>query len=379
MSSATWESSGVRTVGSPAAAGIAAAGAAAEGSGVADLLRPLIPRALLDGAGWDRLLAALTALPDAGLGEFFGCEFRLGEETPACDLGVGVLPGSALARRYVRRGESAPPRSPPAALGRYLARVGQAGSAVRAGIDGIMLEYDLAAPPAGLEPAGPQAEPGVFLRLPPASGAEPNGRPLRAAVAALAGAVGWTDAGQEQRAVARALAALPPPARVAQVGAMPSRTPRAVRLVLQEIGRGELAGVLERWGRRAAAGPAAEVLSGFEEVLPRYRLAVDVTAAGLLPRIGVELYHAGSWSDGPDGWQRTGRRDWRPVLERLARRGWCLPAKAQGLLDWCAFDRMFDRRGVFLVYKGINHVKLTITAAGVDAKAYAGMTFHLQV
>ena len=374
MSSATSGSSGVRTVGSPAAAGIAAARGSSGGGdsgGVAELLRPLIPRALLDGAGWDRLLAALTALPDAGLGGFFGCEFRLGEETPACDLGVGVLPDSALARRYVRRGEAAPPRSPPAALGRYLARIGQAGSAVRAGIDGIMLEYDLVAPPAG-------SEPGVFLRLPPASGAEPNGRPLRAAVAALTGAVGWTDAGQEQRAVARALAALPPPARVAQVGAMPSRTPRAVRLVLQEIGRGELAGVLERWGRRAAAGPAAEVLSGFEELLPRFRLAVDVTAAGLLPRIGVELYHAGSWADGPDGWQRTGRRDWRPVLERLARRGWCLPAKAQGLLDWCAFDRMFDRRGVFLVYKGINHVKLTLTAAGVDAKAYAGMTFHFQ-
>ena len=365
MSSATSGSSGVRIVGSPAAV------TAAAGSGVADLLRPLIPRALLDGAGWDRLLAALTALPDAGLGSFFGCEFRLGEETPAADLGVVVWPRSALARHYIRRGEDAPPRSPAAALGGYLRRIGQAGSALRAGIAGMMLEYDLVAPPAG-------AEPGIFLKPPPAAAAASNDHLQRATVAALTGAVGWTDAGPEQRAAARALAALPPRARVAQIGAMPSRRPRAVRLVLEDIGRGELAGLLERWGRRAALGPAAEVLSHFDEVLPRFRLAVDVTAAGLLPRLGVELYHAGSWGDGPDGWLRTGRRDWRPAVERLAQRGWCLPAKARGLLEWCAFDRMFDRRGVFLVYKGINHVKLSLTAAGVDAKAYAGMTFHFQ-
>ena len=344
--------------------------AAGSGGGIAELLRPLIPRALLDGPGWDRLLAAVTALPDAGLGTFFGCEFRLGEEPPAADLGVVVRPGSALARHYVRRGEAAPRGSPAAALGRLFARLGQADPALRAAVAGSMLEYDLIAPPAA-------PEPGVFLKLPPAAASEPHGRPQRVPIAALAGAVGWTEAGPEQRAAAQALAALPSPARVAQIGAMPSRQPRAVRLVIQELERGELAGVLERWGRREAIGPSAEVLSHFDEILPRFRLAVDVTAAGLLPRIGVELYHAGSWSEGPDGWLRTGRSDWRPVVERLAQRGWCLPAKAQGLLDWCALDRRYDRRGVFLVYKGINHVKLTLTAAGIDAKAYAGLTAFL--
>ena len=104
---------------------------------------------------------------------------------------------------------------------------------------------------------------------------------------------------------------------------------------------------------------------------------VDVTPAGLLPRLGLELYHAGSWRNSRDGWLRTGRADWSPVVERLALRGWCLGAKAQGLLEWCALDKMYDRRGVFHVYKGINHVKLTITDAGVGAKAYAGMTYAL--
>ena len=344
-------------------------GSAARSGGVAELLRPLIPRALLDGAGWDGWLAAVTALPDTGLGRPLGCEFRLGERNPAADLFVVVRPGSPLARHYVRRGQAAPSGSAAAALGRFLARLGTE-SALRGSVAGTMLEYDLVAPPAGPEP---EQEPGVFLKLPPAPASAPHGRPQRLPIAALMSAAGWTDAGDLQRAAARALAALPPRAWVAHVGALPSRTPRAVRLVVQEIGRGELVGVLERWGRREAIGPAAGVLSHTEDALPRFRLAVDVAAAGVLPRIGVELYRAGSWSDVLDYWLSTGRDDWAPVTELLARRGWCLPAKAQGLAEWCALDKMFDRRGVFVVYKGINHVKLTLTDAGVGAKAYAGM------
>ena len=349
-------------------------GGAAAGSGVAELLRPLIPRALLDGAGWDRLLAAVAELPEAGLGMPLGCEFRLGEETPAADLFVVVRPDTPQARHYIGRGKAAPPGSPAAALGRFLARLGPTtGSALRAGVAGTMLEYDLV-PPAGpqAEPAG--WEPGVFLKLPPAPASAPQATRSALPIAALMSAVGWTGTGAEQRAAARALGALPPRARVAHVGALPSRAPRAVRLVVQEIARDELAGLLERLGRREAIDPAAEVLSHFEEVLPLFRLAVDVAAAGVLPRLGVELYHAGSWSDPLDGWLRTGRSDWRPVTKLLARRGWCLPAKGAGLVEWCALDKMFDRRGVFVVYKGINHVKLTFTDAGVDAKAYAGMT-----
>ncbi len=347
-------------------------GAAVGGGVVAELLRPLIPRALLDGAGWDRLLAVVAELPDAGLGRPLGCEFRLGEETPAADLFVVVRPGSPPARHYVRKGEAAPPGSAAAALGRFLARLAPTDSALRADVAGTMLEYDLVAPPAGAEAS--DSAPGVFFKLPPASAAALRDHPQRPPIAALMSAVGWTGAGELQRAAARALAALPPPAWVAHVGALPSRTPRAVRLVIQELGRGALAGVLERWGRREAIGPAAEVLSHCEDLLPRFRLAVDVAAAGVLPRLGFELYRAGSWSDALDSWLSTGRVDWAPVTELLARRGWCLPAKAQALPEWCALDKMFDPRGVFVVYKGINHVKLTLTDAGVAAKAYAGMT-----
>ena len=334
---------------------------------LAALLRPLISRALLDGPGWERLLDRVEC--HVGSASPIGCEFRLGEQTPAADLFVVVRPGSPLAWRYIRRGEGAHPRSSAAALARYLVEIGSADSALRACIAGTMLEYDLAETSA--------AEPGVFLRMRLAEETETDDRPQRLPIAALAGAVGWTDDGEERRSVARVLAALPPAGRVAHVGALPGRSPRAVRLVIQGIEHDELAGVLERLGRRGSIRAATEILTDLAEVLPRFRLAVDVTAAGLLPRLGLELYHAGSWRNSRDGWLRTGRADWRPVVERLALRGWCLGAKAQGLLEWCALDKMYDRRGVFHVYKGINHVKLTITDAGVGAKAYAGMTYAL--
>ena len=317
-------------------------------------------------------MACAAELPDAGLATPLGCEFRLGEETPAADLFVVVGPGSPLARHFIHRGEAAHPGSEAAALARYLVRIGQADSALRGCIAGTMLEYDLAETPAGRRP-----EPGVFLKVRLAEEPGPHDRPRPLPIAALADAVGWTDDGEARRSVARVLAALPPGGRVAHVGALPGRAPRAVRLVIQEIGRDEIGGVLERLGRRGAIRPATEILADLGEVLPRFRLSVDMAAAGLLPRLGLELYHAGSWSGELDGWLVTGRSDWRPVVERLARRGWCLAAKARGLTEWCALDRIYDRRGVFLVYKGLNHVKLTVTDAGVDAKAYAGMTCSL--
>ena len=338
-------------------------------------LRPLIPCALLDGPGWDRLTACAAELPDAGSAAFLGCEFRLGEEAPAADLFVVVRRGSPIARHFILRGEATRPGSPAAALARYLARSEQADSELHGCIAGTMLEYDLAETPADRRP-----EPGVFLKVRLADEPEPQDRPQPLPLAALADAVGWTGDGDVRRGVARVLAALPPAARVAHVGALPSRTPRAVRLVIQGIGHDEIAGVLERLGRRAAVRPATEVLAGLGDCCPLFRLSVDVAAAGLLPRIGLELYPPGkegdvAWDDKSfDSWLTTGRSDWRPIVERLARRGWCLAAKARGLLEWCALDRMYDRRGVFLVYKGLNHVKLTVTDAGVDAKAYAGVT-----
>ena len=56
-------------------------------------LRALIPRALLDGSGWERLLERVGELPGAEVASRCGFEFRLGEAAPTTDFFVALGPG----------------------------------------------------------------------------------------------------------------------------------------------------------------------------------------------------------------------------------------------------------------------------------------------
>ena len=108
-------------------------------------LRSLFPSALVDGSGWERLLALAHRLPVHMADHRFGFEFDLCDPDPAADFCVVPSPGSPLAEFYVRQGEPAPPESAEAALGRFLAEQAddpQAPLAVGGG--GVILEYDLA-------------------------------------------------------------------------------------------------------------------------------------------------------------------------------------------------------------------------------------------
>ena len=53
-------------------------------------------------------------------------------------------------------------------------------------------------------------------------------------------------------------------------------------------------------------------------------------------------------------------------------KGWCLPAKAAGLLAWPGRDKLFTERGPLLVHRGINHAKVSIADGETSAKAYVG-------
>ena len=336
-------------------------------------LRALIPRALIDGPGWERLLERVGELPGAEVAFRCGFEFRLGEAAPTADFFVALGPAWRLPNTIFDR-EMPRHRVP---LRRRLpdtwARHGQSESPVTGWTSGAILEYDVANVQPGQHPA-----PGVFLKL------RRTCRPDRAdhhhctprvLTATLAQAVGWTKDTGEQGAVERVFGALPTGGEVVHVGALPSRAPRAIRLIVKGIEEADLPALLERLGWRGSIRTVAAVLTDLRDRLPSFRLSVDVAAQGLSPRLGLEMYLDGEWGEEFENWLTTGRSDWRPVVERLAERGWCLPEKARGLLAWCALDRVYDREGVFLVYKGINHVKLTIEDGGVHAKAYTGLRF----
>ena len=357
----------------------AASGASARSSGAfASILagcRSLAPPELLDSGGWKRLLDRAERLPRSVADAAFGFEFHLAEPAADADLCVVVLPGSDLSHHYVAEGARAEPGSPPAARAAAAAlaaglreQAGNPESYLARAVAGVMLEYDLA----GLAPDRAPPAPGVFLAARPAASGPRAGRPEHrdpaGLLAALATIVGWDGHEDMLGAVERIYAALPERGYVFQAGALPARSPRAFRVVVAGVGKEEVPVLLERVEWPGPVGEAADVLASMNGLDFRVVVSLDVTARGPGPRLGLELYRATRWLE-------ADRRVWRPLIARIEERGWCLPAKAEGLRRWPGTERLIGGGRIHLVRQGINHVKVVVErGARTVAKAYAGMS-----
>ena len=328
-------------------------------------LRSLFPPALVDGSGWERVLALAHRLPIHVTDNRFGFEFDLCNPDPAADFCVVPAPGARLAEFYVRRGELAPPESAEAALGAFLAEQAKDPQALLAGGEGgVILEYDLA----GISSDQP-ASPGIFI-VPRDVRDESCKEKLFGAPEPLAAAL-WAVSGRApdadvQQQMLRVYRALPPIGAVSQAGILPGRTQRAVRLIIQTHSAKDAAALLARiqWpGSLADAGDICGSMEGLTR--PGVALSVDITASGVSPRLGLEFFRPVDWHD----LDRTG---WGRLIDRLTDRGWCLPEKAHGLKAWPLVEQVFDRAGVYRVRQSINHVKVIVDRGITAAKAYAG-------
>ena len=339
-------------------------------------LRPLMPASLLDGEGWTRLLERAAELPPAAAA-FFGFEFRLGDPDPSADLCVPVTFDIAAAatlevpvvRHFIRQASSGT-RLPPskAALARCIAGFGRADSVLARWAQSALLEYDVAA-----LPAGSRSTSGIFFglrRKPEPSGHDVQKAARRDIAGTLATACGWTVDSTEQRAIERAFDALPPGARINQAGAMPDRAGRSIRLVAADIDEAAVPAFLARLGWPGRVAAATGILAGLRGVVSKVGLSFDVTGRGLGPRLGLEIYA----KEGA-GWQATTRSDWQPCVARLVEKDWCTPSKAQGLLAWPGHQKVYADKVVFLAHQGINHLKVTVAGDVVEAKGYVGMSF----
>jgi hypothetical protein len=332
-------------------------------------LRSLFPSGLVDGSGWERLLALAHRLPVQVVDRRFGFEFDLCDPDPAADFCVVPSPGSPLAEFYVRQGELAPPESAEAALGRFLAEQAhdpQAPLAVGAG--GVILEYDLA----GVSSRQP-APPGIFI-VPLDSRDESRKRQLLGDPEHLAATL-WAAAGRAPdadvlRQMQRVYRALPPTCAISQAGIMPGRDQRAVRIIIGTHATGDAAPLLERirWpGALADAAAVCEAMAA--QTKPGTALSVDVTPRGVSPRLGLEFYRPVEWHDmDPTGWGL--------LIDLLAERGWCLPEKAHGLKSWSRVEQVFGQGKVYRVRQTINHVKVIADRGTTTAKAYAGTIMY---
>ncbi|MDE3259531.1 MAG: hypothetical protein OYM47_17015 [Gemmatimonadota bacterium] len=338
--------------------------------------RRFIPPELVAGRGWDRLVRRVGELPGWPVLNRVFFEFGLGDPAPAADFSVRVYPGHpGLPGHYVHRGKTAQQNSAAAALGRFLSEAADtrtvSESALSARFNDIMLEYDIA----GIESEA-SPDPGLFLGLRPAASPDDSevGSPGNV-VAELTNAVGWNDDAGERRVLERVVGALPPGGRLDHVGAMPGRPFRAVRVIVNGIAPEEMPVFLERAGWPGSVRNVMDALADWRDVFPYFRPCFDASARGLRPRLGLEMFprseRKGRWPVGD--WLSTGIRTWLPVLERLEERELCLPAKGSGLRVFPGMEQLFDKDGVYILHKGLNHVKLAIEDGGVQAKAYAGV------
>ena len=330
--------------------------------------RPFIPNALLDGAGWDRLVDRVSGLPGwAVMSNVAAFEFRLRDSEPAGDFGTKIFRGSPLLDHYIEQGRASSAGAREAALGRFCSRMARSGGWPAGG----MLEYDVWRVPPGERP-----DPGLFVNIAPLAQNPLNEAmpALGEALDALSDALGLERDIQERQAVESVCSAIPQAAFVNSVGAMPSRDIRSVRLVVEDVAGHEVAGFLRRIDFPGPIERVQEILADVLQTAPRLRLALDASPRGLLPRVGLELYPRVA-GRGFAAWLHSQRHDWAPIVDHCIAQRWCLPDKGAALLDFPGLDPIFDTQGLLNLYRGIALVKITVSDRDVEVKAYAGMVF----
>ena len=339
-------------------------------------LRRFVPSVLLDDPWRDRLVERVGELPSWLTLNYAAFEFRLGDPAPAADYFVSVAPGRPSMDYFVRLGEDAKPDTAEAALARVYSLMNGAAPPSEPSLDGwfraSMLEYDIAEVPRNLHPP-----PGVFLALQPQSELDEKVAGSRTPynlAATMASAVGWEADEEERLAVERAFAALPRSGEVDQIGAVPDRGARSVRLIVDGLKQRNVPAFLKRLKWDGPARKVMEVLEEMRDVTPVFRLALNVSANGVGPRLGLEMYRPRKPSN-LDYWLTSGRNAWRPVIDYLEEMKWCLPEKGDGLRAFPGIERLFEEKGMSILYKGINHFKLSIEGDDIEAKAYAALAY----
>ncbi|MCY3634699.1 MAG: hypothetical protein OXH23_03720 [bacterium] len=327
--------------------------------------RSLFPPALIDGSGWEKMEALTTRLPAYTADSRFGFEFDLANAKPTADFCALVPPGSVLAAFYENCTEGASSGLAGPGFGGFLAQQRENPQSFLARTGAVViLEYDLAG-----SPPGQHGPPGVFITN--RNVLEGNSVPIHDEpvdlVAALKSAAGWDRDAVDQGQMKWVWAAVKGSGRVKHAAVMPGRSPQAIRLIVHTLDHGDIAGMLERlqWnGDPLLAASALADLAGL--VRPQTGLSIDVTAQGVSPRIGLELFR-------PVERLRTDPAGWKALADRLVENEWCLPAKANGLVDWPGVEMVFGENGLYKVVQTISHIKLVIDQSKISTKGYGAV------
>lgn len=325
-----------------------------------DVVAPWLDPALVDGPALAEIRTVASRLPGT-LSRRIGFEVRLGEEAARADFLVCVTRAerealaSAGEDTLIGRTSWAPLRA--------LAEAWAASPLLDGAVASLWIELDLAAA-ATAEPV-----PSVFFGLAdllperddPDAWRGVAAHDLATTLAALEVLSGGPVAPGLRRHLAECFGALPPGAKVFQVGAMLSRGTAAVRVCVRRLGPAlpaYLAGA--DWpGDVEAARPTLEALLARAEWVT---LDLDVGEDGIRPGLGLEC----AFDTGVQG-----EAQWRDFGAHLAVTGLALPAKVDALLRWPAVTEA--EGGEEALVRAVAHVKLAWRDGTLrDAKGYFG-------
>ncbi len=336
----------------------------AQADSVGELLEQFkgrIPAALIDGAGWNRLVERANSLPISLATSGFGFEFRLHEAEPSADLGVALFQGSPSAMHFKQWAQSQPEDSYAAAVVDLLREMERD----RISLHGIahaklLLEYDI-------DPE-PFPDPGIFL-YPSADlpGEVQTTEDLSDITDAVVGACGWAPDTDERRHAERLFEAKPPSAHVGTVGGFPGRA-RALRVGITHLkNTAELTSFLKRAGWPGRCEDVAPFVGDLESQNAFDYLAahLDVDADGVRPELGVSYYP-------PSAQWLKDIQPWANLIDGLGASGLAVPEKMAAIAEsWVGTEAVFGRRGMMLAVRGIHHFKTTLIGDRVEAvKAY---------
>jgi hypothetical protein len=276
----------------------------------------------------------------------FGFECRLGEAAPRADLGIRFarpVAGADVEGSLASVARSLSSSEVWRRLGAFCARWSDPRDLLHRGIEDVLLEFDLPGPP----PEVPI--PSFFLEIEKTATASLMHDASLAALAILQGESATT---RFHEGFGRAVAALPPGARITAVGSMLSRTVRSVRVCVTGLPAPAVPAYVEAIGWPGNRGELDALVASVAACVDRVEPCFDLGDA-VGEKLGVELH-----IDGPRAERRT---RWARVLEMLVARGECLPDKRDALQRWVGSARLEGRapeEAPCLILREINHVKL---------------------
>lgn len=339
-----------------------------DGGSLGDLLARLGTRvspALVGEREWERLLERARELPITMAAFPFGLELPLHEVRPAADFGVSVIGGSRTASFFEKMGRPEDAGSSAAGIAWLLAETEPECSPLRR-IAGrkMLLEYDV-----GMAISGERPAPGLFL-YPDKGALAGDGKRLQdieVVLNAVASATGLNLDADERRQVKELYLAMKPDTYIRAVGAFPSRE-GGVRLTVSGVRTTrDLMEFLERATWSGQHSTVESTVSHLEKLGAFAHLGVhfDMCPGGVGPALGVSFYAGqGQWS--------KDIRPWTVLINGIREQGLAVPEKLSALTGSSSgVETLIDRSGVFLLVRGIHHIKLTLTASRVEqVKAY---------